>query len=366
MRSFSKIGHKPDYLLISTLFILIAFGLVILTSASSDLGKQQFNDSFYYLKHQIYTGLLVGAVGFFVASRVHYQSYRKVSLIFLLVTIALLVLVFTHFGIRSGGSNRWLRLGPLEFQPSELLKLTYIVYLAAWITSARANRKDLWEGVLPFFLISGIVGVLLLLQPATSVVVILMLAGFTMYLLSGAPIKYVLIASLIGVVLVGALVYATPYRRQRIMTFLHPSSDTQGAGFQVNQSMIAIGSGGFWGVGFGQSPNKFIIPEPVGDSIFAIAAQELGFVGAASLVTLFGILVVRLLWLGRRVRDQFGSLILVGFGLVIAFQSLVNIGAISGLLPLTGVPLPFVSYGGTALAIFMTMGGIAVNISKYS
>jgi len=363
-----KTGHRPDYFLAALIVILAVAGLVILSSASSDLGKIKFNDSYYYLKHQLIYGVLPGLVGLFIAYKFTYQHYRKFAFLLLLLNLGLLALVFTSFGVAAGGASRWLRFGPLTFQPAELLKLTFIIYLAAWLTNPRVSRiQNLSEGLVPFMVICGLVGGLLLLQPATSTVVILIGTGLVIYFLSGAQLKHLILVAVLGVVALGIIIYGTPYRRERIQSFFNRSQNTQSSGYQLNQALTAIGSGGLTGVGYGQSTSKVsYLPAPTDDSIFAVAAQELGFVGAGGLIALFGLLVFRLMWLARSVRDRFGQLLLIGFGFIIAFQSIVNMGAISGLIPLTGVPLPFVSYGGTALAVFLTMMGISLNVSKYS
>lgn len=361
-------GHRPDYFLIATVAILTVAGLVILTSASSELGKIRWNDSFYYLKHQLLYGLLPGALGFAFAYAWSYRSYRALAFPLLLANLVLLALIFTHFGISAGGATRWLRLGPLSFQPAELLKITFIVYLAAWFTNPRMNRaRDIAKGLVPFLLLAGLVGGLLIIQPATSTVVILLAASVVMYFVGGGRLSHIMSLGVLGAAALALIVYLTPYRLDRIQTFWNPTADTQGSSYQATQAKIAIGSGNVSGMGFGQSPNKIgTLPAPLGDSIFAIAAQELGFLGAGSLVVLFGMLAFRLFWLAGRARDRFGTLMLVGFGSIVAFQAFVNMAAISGLIPLTGVPLPFVSYGGTALAVFLTMMGISVNISKYT
>ncbi len=364
----SKIGHKPDYFLVILVFLLTVAGLLILASASSELGRIRFHDAYYFLKHQLANGFALGILGFFVASKLHYQHYRKFAFVFLLLNLALLTLVFTKFGHSSGGANRWLDIGFFSFQPSELLKITFILYLAAWLTNPKMNRsKDFWNGMMPFLIICGLVGGLLILQPATSTVVILITSGCIIYFLSGADLRHIALAGVAGAAVLALVIAATPYRLKRIETFFNPGKDTQGAGYQVNQAVIAIGSGGLFGTGYGQSTSKVsYLPTPTDDSIFAVAAQELGFAGASLLVILFAMLVLRMLYLAHRVRDKFGQYILAGFASILALQSLINMGAISGLFPLTGVPLPFVSYGGTALAVFLTMSGIAVNISRYT
>lgn len=367
MNKFFKKGHRPDYFLISLIFLLTVAGLVILASASSEMGKTNFNDSYYYLKHQILYGLSLGLIGFFAALVIQYQWYKKFAFPLLLLSMGLLALVFTKFGLSAGGASRWLKFGPVIFQPAEIVKLAFILYLGAWMSNIKMNRNDFSTGFVPFLLISGFIAALLLLQPATSTVVILLGTGVVMYFMSGASVTHILFAGAIGAAALAAVIVITPYRLQRITTFLHPANDSSGASYQINQALIAIGSGGPWGIGYGRSTSKInTLPAPIGDSIFAVAAQELGFAGAGSLVVLFAALVFRLFWLARNMRDKFGQLVLVGFGSLLALQSLINMGALSGLFPLTGVPLPFISYGGTALAVLLTLSGIAVNISKYT
>ncbi len=365
---FLKSGHRPDYFLLALIFVLTIFGLVMLSSASSDIGKSKFNDSYYYIKHQIYYGLSFGIAGFLVAYFVSYQYLKKIAFPMLLVSIVLLALVFTHFGLTVRNANRWLSFGPVSFQPAELMKLTFIIYLAAWFSNTKIKRaSNLQEGVLPFGIMSGFIAMLLLLQPATSTVAILLTAGFAIYFLSGAKWRHIATIALLVVVGFGLVILVTPYRLNRIKSFLDPASDARGLNYQLNQAQIAIGSGGLLGAGYGQSATKVsYLPTPIDDSIFAVIGEELGFVGSGGLIALFAVFTFRIFWLSKNTRDQFGKFLLVGFGTVIALQSFVNMASISGLIPLTGVPLPFVSYGGTALAVFLTMSGIVVNVSRYS
>jgi cell division protein FtsW len=339
----------------------------MLSSASSGLGKQLFNNSYYYLEHQLMFGLAIGLVGFLVGYFVPYYKFKNVAFILLLISMVALVLVFTPLGTAASGSTRWLRFGPLSFQPSELMKFTYILYLAAWLSNSKKRSTDFQTGLLPFAIVSGVMAVLLILQPATSTVAILLGAGLVVYFVSGAPWKYILGIIGIAVAAVVLLIFVTPYRMARITGFLNQSANTQGENYQVNQSLIAIGSGGLWGVGYGQSATKdSYLPTPIDDSIFAVVAEELGFIGAGCLVALFAIVTFRMFWLARRTGDQFGRMILIGFGTVIALQAFVNMASISGIIPLTGVPLPFVSYGGTALAVFITMSGVVLNVTRYN
>jgi cell division protein FtsW len=366
-RTPRRVARKPDYVLLAIIFLLVVFGLAMLASASSDLGKTLFNDTYYYLKHQILFGLSLGIVGFLVAYFVPFYTWKKYAFIFLLIGVFALIAVFTPLGTFAGGSSRWIKLGALSFQPAELMKLLFIIYLAAWLSNTKFKRTtDFQAGLLPFLLVAALVGTLLILQPATSTVAILLGAGLVVYFVSGAPYKYVFGIIALGLAVVALVIYVTPYRRARILGYLDSSADVQGQNYQVNQALIAIGSGGFSGVGYGQSATKAgYLPTPIDDSIFAVTAEELGFIGASILVVLFGMLSFRMFWLAKRMGDQFGRLLLVGFGTVVALQAFVNMASISGLIPLTGVPLPFVSYGGTALAIFLTMMGVSVNVTKY-
>jgi cell division protein FtsW len=365
--SSAKSGHRADTFLMALLALLVLGGLVILASASSELGRIKFGDSYYYLKHQTLYGFLPGAIGFIICFFFPYQNLKKIALPFFLFNLALLALVFTKLGITSGGASRWLEIGPISFQPAELLKVSFILYLSAWLGARASRAASFWGGFLPFLVACGVMAGMLVVQPATSTVVILLISGGTIYFLSGAKWKYVFASIGLAVLILVSLVYFTPYRMKRITGFLDKTSDTQGANYHVNQALIAIGSGGALGMGYGKSTAKVnYLPAVIDDSIFAVVGQELGFAGTGLLTVLFGMLVFRLFWLAMKTHDRFGKNILVGFGSVIALQSLVNMGAMSGLLPLTGVPLPFISYGGTALAIFMVMGGISLNISKYA
>jgi cell division protein FtsW len=364
----SKKGHAPDYFLMALVLALTVFGLVMLASASSNLGRIQFDDSYYYLKHQILYGFSIGMAGFLCGYFIYYQRLKKIALPVLAVSVLFLALVFTKLGSVVNNTNRWLRFGLFSFQPAELMKFTYLTYLAAWLSNAKLKREsNLQEGFVPFLIVSGIIAALLILQPATSTVFILLGAGLVLYFMSGAPLKYIFGTVFIAAFLIGAVIFFTPYRLARITGFLNQNKNTQSQNYQVNQGLIAIGSGGLFGVGYGQSVTKTAyLPTPIDDSIFAVIAEELGFIGAASLIMLFCLFTLRLFWLAKKTSDRFGRFLLIGFGTVVALQAFVNMAAISGVIPLTGVPLPFISYGGTALAVFLTMSGVALNVTKYS
>lgn len=360
-------GNAPDYVLITLTFLLVIFGLAMLASASSDLAKRKFDDSYFYLKHQILYGASLGIVGFWLASKMYYKIYQKYAFGFLLLGIGLLVAIFTPLGFSAGGADRWLHIGPIVFQPSELLKIFFIIYVAAWLSGREERKNNLWKGFIPFLVVSGLVTFLLVIQPSTSTVAILMGSALAVYFASGARLRFVAGIIALGIVGLSLVAYSSPYRRERIMTFLNPETNLESSGYHSSQAKTAIGAGGLLGVGYGQSTTKILyLPEVIGDSIFVVIAEELGFVGAIFLVMLFVAFIIRGFLLARRTGDQFGHLLLIGFSTLITIQSFIHIGAMSGLLPLTGTPLPFVSYGGTALAVFMTIAGIMVNISKYS
>jgi cell division protein FtsW len=364
-RTVSKKRGSPDYFFLAVLFALVVFGLAMLASASSALGQIQFNDSYFYLKHQLLYGLVPGMIGFFAAYFIPYEKWKKVALPLLMVGIIFLMLVFTHLGAEVNSTSRWLRFGPIQFQPSEIVKMIYILYVAAWLSNVKMNRAhDMSRGFVPFLVVSGVISGLLILQPATSTVAILLGSGLVVYFIGGAPKRYLVGVILLGLLVVAGVIYVTPYRRARILGFLHQSSNVQGENYQVNQAMIAIGSGGLWGVGYGRSPIKASIPAAIDDSIFAVIANELGFIGSTVVVVLFGLFAVRLFWDAQHTTDRFGYFLLIGIGTLISLQAFVNIASTAGVLPMTGVPMPFVSYGGTALAAFLTMAGIAANVTR--
>ena len=368
MRSFISKASKPvDYSIVITFFLLLGFGFLVLASASSSLGAEKFGDSYYFLKHQLVYGFMPGLLAFLILTRVNFRIFKNkfFALGLLLLTLIFVVLVFTPLGITAKGATRWISLGPLTFQPAELLKISLIIYLASWLARTSNRQTSLMSGLIPFSVILGIVSVPLILQNSTAPVGILILVSLVMYSMSGARVRYVLGILLVGGLAVAIIVMATPYRAQRILTFLHPDDDIGAAGYHSMQAKTAIGAGGVTGVGLGQGAVKFNLPEPAGDSVFAVLAEEFGFVGVLALLGLFLFLILRMFLLSRSVRDQFGSLLLIGFGSLIATQTIFNIGAMSGVLPLSGTPLPFISYGGTQLAVLMAMIGVTVNISRY-
>ena len=335
---------------------------------SSDLGKSKFNDTYYHLKHQIFYGLSFGLIGFFIFSNFYYKNLKKLAVFLLITNIILLILVFTPLGVSYRGASRWLNIGPFSVQPAEFLKLSFIVYMAAWLSGKKFDRQtSFFKGLLPFMAVSGLIAFLIFLQPATTIILIILAAALIVYFMSGAKISHIAGIILLGIIFFAVLIYSSnDYRLKRIITFLN-GGDKQSSAYQINQSKTAIGSGGLFGTGFGKSTTKYkYLPEPIGDSIFAVIAEELGLVGALALILTFFILIWRSFAIAKKSSDQFAKLTVIGFTSIIAIQTFIHIAAISGILPLTGVPLPFISYGGTSLAVFLTMAGIIGNISKHT
>ena len=358
-------SRQPDYVIIFCFAALIIFGLVMLVSASSNLAQIRFGDPNYYFNHQLIFGLIPGLIGFLAGYFIYYRYWQKAAILFGLLSVVLLFLVFTPLGFNAGGAERWVQLGPVTFQPAEVVKLTFILYLAAWLGGSIDRAKSFRKGFMPFLAVSGLVAILLLKQPATSTVAILMGSAAVIYFISGAKWSYIIGFFLLAATIFTLVIYFTPYRLNRILNYINPAASPEGGGYHLSQALIAIGSGGWFGVGFGQSTTKInFLPEPIGDSIFAVIAEELGFIGSSTLILIFLVLIIRIFRLAKKAPDRFAKLALIGFGTLIAAQSFVNIAAISGIIPLTGMPLPFISYGGTALAVFMTMMGVVLNISR--
>ena len=351
--------------LLSVLFLMVA-GFFIFSSASLGLlaksGSQYSSAAF----SQTVLGLFMGTLAMLFTSRLDYKVWKTYAFYLLVIGVILNILVLIpHIGFEHGGARRWFLIGGVSFQPSEVLKLAFVVYFSAWAAGAKDKMKNFKEGFVPLLLLLAVVGGLLLKQPDTDTFMMAVFSGISIYLAAGGRWKYVLLLGLAGVVGLAGLAFARPYVMQRITTFIHPEANAQGSSYQIQQSLIAIGSGGMFGRGFGQSVQKFnFLPEPIGDSIFAVEAEEFGFMGATVLIILFVFFATRGLKIASRISDPFGRLMIVGLVIMITAQAFVNIGAMLGVLPLSGITLPFVSHGGTSLFITLLEAGIILNISK--
>lgn len=345
----------------------MVFGLVMLSSASSVLGYSKFHDSYWYVKHQIISGLLPGLLLFFILSRLDYRVWKKYAPLLLLLSVGLLILVFIPgLGTKYGTAKSWINIFGFSLQPSEVVKLTFLLYLAAWLEKRKERVADFAYGFLPFLLYLGLVAGLIIGQPDVGTVSIIILTSIIMYYAAGAKISHMItiLAGCVGAFIV--LIKMAPYRLARLTAFLHPDTDPLGVGYHIKQALLAVGSGGLLGLGLGQSKQKFqYLPEVAGDSVFAIMAEELGFILMAVFIILFLLLFWRMIKIASKTPEMFGSLVATGIAVWIVGQFFVNVGAMIGLMPLTGLPLPFVSYGGTAMMSLLAAMGIVVNISKY-
>ncbi|NOY35603.1 MAG: cell division protein FtsW, partial [bacterium] len=317
---------------------------------------------------QIGVGIGLGLIFLFLAYKIHYTKWKKFAVPIFIFSFLLTALVFVPMvGFEHGGAKRWLVFGPVSFQPSEFLKFGFILYLASWISSRKKEINSFKFGFIPFLIITGFVGVLLVLEPDLGTLGVIAITSLAMFFVGGGKFSQVAIAVFLGMALLGGLVLIKPHAMSRVMVFMDPSYDPQGIGYQLRQSMIAIGSGGISGRGFGMSVQKFnYLPEPIGDSVFAVFAEEFGFAGSLFLIGLFLLFLYRGLFIASRAPDSFSGLFAFGIVILIVTQSFINIGSMIGILPLTGLPLIFVSQGGSALVVTLAEIGILLNISKYS
>jgi len=359
--------HSFDRVLLVIVILLVTIGFFIFSSASLGLLARDGVPFSSVAFTQVLFGIVGGGVALFVASGVHYRVWRKYAFYIFTITLILTLLVFIPgLGLSHGGAKRWLVLGSFSFQPAELLKIGFVVYVATWLSGMKSHIQHFVKGTLPFVGILAIVGVIMLLQPDTGTFAIMATAGTAMFITAGGKVRDVIGLGIIGVLLVVLLAFTRPYVMDRITTFFDPTLDPQGSGYQISQSLIAVGSGGVAGRGFGQSIQKFeYLPEPIGDSIFAVYAEEFGFIGSLIIILLFGAFTFRGYRVATHAKDLFGMLLVVGFITIIVIQTFLNMAAMVALAPLSGLPLPFISHGGTALLATLATVGIILNVSKY-
>lgn len=356
-----------DRTLLVIVIALVVIGFFIFSSASLGLLAREGARFSSVAFSQILFGIVGGGLALTALSQIFYRNWRKYAFYIFVATLVLTVAVFIPgLGFAHGGANRWIVLGGFSFQPAELLKIGFVVYMATWLSGMHKQIGTTLRGTLPFLGIVSIVGLVLLLQPDTDTFLIMATAAVSMFIVAGGKWRDVLILGVVAVLLVAGLALMRPYVMDRITTFMDPSSDPLGSGYQINQSLIAIGSGGITGRGFGQSIQKFeYLPEPIGDSIFAVYAEEFGFIGSVLLIMLLAFFTFRGYTIAAHATDLFGMLLVVGFMTLIVVQAFLNIAAMLGLAPLSGLPLPFISHGGTALFTTLASVGIVLNVSKY-
>lgn len=352
--------HRRLALILLFLTYLILFlGILAVYNASVAEGLASFNNKFHFVSQQLkWAG--IGTILLLVASQLPVSFYKKVAPAFFLFTLVLMVLVLIPgLGSKIQGARRWLSLGSFTLQPSELLKLSLIIYLAAWLEKPKP--------LLNFLFILGLILGLTMLQPDLGTAIILVSTGFLVFYLSGAPLHHLGLLFLGGISLGSLLILTSPYRRARLSTFLDPTEDPLGASYHINQVLLALGSGGLFGVGIGRSRQKYqYLPEATTDSIFAVIGEEVGFIGAITLLLLLLALISTAFKITTKARDPFAQLLAGGITGFLAVQILLNLAAMVALVPLTGIPLPLISYGGSSLITTLTGIGILLSISKSS
>ncbi|MEI6420456.1 MAG: putative peptidoglycan glycosyltransferase FtsW [bacterium] len=363
------VQKSTDKILILIVATLTIVGFLVFISASMGLAERQEINIYKFIANQLFFGVICGSIGAsIIAIAKNLNWLKKYSAWIFGGAIILTLMVFVPvIGGYHGGAQRWLYFGPLSLQPAEILKISFVIYWAAYLAKFKDSISDLKGGALPFIIITGIACGVLALQPDLDGAVTIAAASFIMYFVAGARWKHILIMFLLGILSLGIIISTLPYAQQRIKTFISPNSDPQGSGYQIQQSLIAVGSGGVIGKGFGQSLQKFkYLPESNSDAIFSVIAEEFGFVGALIIIGLFFSLFIRCFQIAGKISDAFSSVLIVGLVTLIITQSFINIASMIGLMPLSGLPLAFFSKGGTSLFFILLSCGIIINVSKFS
>jgi len=360
--------NNIDKIFLGIVIALVVVGLIAFTSAS--LGVYAKNETKFYgiIFGQFVFGFLGGLVALLIGLKMPYKFLRKYSLVLFALSIVLTGLVLIPgVGQSHGGARRWIDIGSYSFQPVEVLKIGFIIYFAAWLSWIKSKVKNPLFSILPLFISLTIIAGVLLKQPDTKSLILITITAIVMLFVSGVPVKYLL--GILGILIIGfgILISFKPYLKQRIDTFLNPNANSRGSSYQLQQSLIAVGSGGLFGRGLGQSIQKFnYLPEPQGDSIFAVIGEEVGFIGCTLLICLYVAFALRGYRIAlRNAPDSFSKLLVIGLVTMITAQSFMNIASIIGVFPLTGVPLVFISQGGTALLLSLGMVGLILNISRF-
>ncbi|MFA9557363.1 stage V sporulation protein E [Evansella sp. AB-rgal1] len=361
-----KIKQAPDILLIAATVSLLTIGLIMVYSASAVWAEYNFNDSFFFLKRQLFFAIL-GLISMFFIMNVDFWTWRRMTKIIMIICFALLILVLIPgVGLVRGGARSWLGVGAFSIQPSEFMKIAMIFFLAKYLSERQKYVTTVKRGLMPTLGTVSIAFGLIMLQPDLGTGMVMMLTAVVMVFIAGAQVKHFVVIGFMGLAGLVGLIVSAPYRLQRITSFLDPWQDPLGTGFQIIQSLYAIGPGGFLGLGLGASRQKyFYLPEPQTDFIFAILSEELGFVGGAFVLSFFALLLWRGLRIALYAPDLYGSLLATGIIGMIAIQVMINIGVVIGLMPVTGITLPFLSYGGSSLTLMLTSVGVLLNISRH-
>lgn len=360
---------QPDYLIMGAVGVLVILGIIAVYSSSFALGLLEFGDANYFVVRQA-AFAVIGATVAWLLMKSDYRQLRFYSpLLMLVAMVGLVAVLLPGIGVERNGATRWIALaGPIPpIQPSEFAKLALVIYVAAWLAGRGENIKAFWTGFFPFVLLVGFVAGLIMMEPDMGTTIVIVLTTMTLMFVAGASLTHVAAATGIAGVVAGMLVLTGDYRADRVFAFVQAEDDPSGKGFHTLQLLIALGSGGWDGLGLGASRQKFFyVPGAHTDGIFAIIGEELGFIGAAAVLVLFTVVMVRGFRVVFRARDEFGSLLAVGIISWIGYQAIINVGGITRTMPLTGIPLPFVSYGGSALIAMLAATGILLSISRYA
>lgn len=353
-------SYKTDFTLLILVVLFCLFGLLMIYNASSVAAFADFGDKMFFLKEQL-KWFIIGLVGLSVASVVDYRRWYNYAVPLLLVTLVLLASVFIpKVGITANGARRWVNMGLFVIQPAEFAKLSLIIYLSAWLSTRERGR------FLAFITLIGMVVGLVILEPDLGTAVIIGVIALLIYFISGAPLIHFLLLLPATVIVGGVAALTSSYRLKRLTTFLDPGKDPLGASYHIRQILLSLGSGGLLGLGLGKSRQKYAyLPEATTDSIFAIIGEEVGFLGTSILILIFLFILYRCFRISREAPDKFGYLLGMGITFWLGIQALVNLSAMTAILPLTGVPLPFISYGGSGLMVTLFAVGILLNISKH-
>lgn len=357
--TLSKQTKSFDKNLFFLVIALVVLGIIAVADVSAPQSLNNYGNKFYLLKEQAISAA-IGLTAFFVISRIKYTFWEKMALPLFFVSLGLLIVVLLQsFGISALGARRWISIGPVNFQPSEIIKFAICVYFA----KVAASKKSPLSYFIPLALVAG----LIMLQPDLGTTLIVLIIGFAQIFVADVNLLYVLESVGVGIIGTIILIITSPYRKERLLTFFENTADPLGSSYHIRQILLAIGSGGIFGVGFGASRQKYLfLPEASTDSIFAVIAEELGLIGALAIIFLFLFFIIRGLKIAKNAPDRFSSVLAVGICAWIGGQAFLNIGSMVSLVPLTGIPLPFISYGGSSLVMILSACGILLNISKFT
>jgi len=358
-------NRQPDYFILLFALILLSIGITMVFSISSVVGYNTFNDSFYFIKRHLFSLIF----GFFLAIgaySVDLSFYKKIAPWTIIVSPVLLILTYIpFFSVTSGGSSRWVNIFGLSFQPSEVVKVLMIIYLANAIVNKKEEIKDFFFGLMPLLSVVGLITLMILKSPDLGSTIIILTTSLFMLFVGGSSVWSLGAVSVVGIRVTTWLIWRTPYQKDRFLAFLNPWADPLGKGFHLVQSLIAIGSGGFWGVGLGQSTQKFsYLPQQFTDFIYSIICEELGLVGGIAILVIFILLVSRGFRIAYLTNDRFVQLLAAGISFLLLLQAILNIMVATSMVPPTGLTLPFISYGGSSLVSSLVMVGVLANLSR--